>query len=199
MERRDREVRQTLIAFERRLHKTVRTPCLIVYSAGAYANKLDLSAPPKRLLVAAAIPVCQADISSQAWGRFGTPFGGVITCFLSAHFGFAPLANSGARFAAKDGFGSARACFDLAGCRKKRYGASSSYYGGSLLVGPASPELQAAAIEAAHGSMFGTMRITRRVAKAILATDRSLLGGDATILRDIKRGGEYWEVFTPTV
>ena len=106
---RDRWVRDTQIAFERRLHKTVRTPCLIVYSAGAYANKLDLSAPPKRLLVAAVIPVCQADISSQAWGRFGTPFGGVITCFLSAHFGFAPLADSGARFAARGGFGSARA------------------------------------------------------------------------------------------
>jgi hypothetical protein len=190
---RDRWVRRTMAAVGRLLHKTARTPCVIIYSAGAYANPRDLSATPKRLFVAAVQPVCQDDITTEAWGRFGTPYGRVNTCLLSAHFGFAPLADSGARFAAKVGFGRSAACFDLSS-RK-----SSSYYGGSLFVGLASPELQAAAVEAAHGSMFGTMRITRRVAKAILATDRSLLGGDATILRDIKRGGKYWEVFTPTV
>ena len=184
-----------MAAVGRLLHKTARTPCVIIYSAGAYANPRDLSATPKRLFVAAVQPVCQDDIACwMRWDRFQSPFGGVITCCLCAHFGFAPLVDSSARFAAKFGYGDARGCFQL-----KKGSKSSSYYGGSLLVGPASPELQAAAVEAAHGSMFGTMRITRRVAKAILATDRSLLGGDATILRDIKRGGEYWEVFTPTV
>ena len=194
MERRDLKVRQTMAAFGGRLHKTVRTPCLIVYSAGAYADLRDLSAKPKRLLVAGVVPMCQDDISSLAWGRFETPYGGLLTCFLCGHFGLAPLADSRARFAAKSNYGNAQKCFDLAGGPK-----SSSYYGGSLLVGPASPELQAAAVEAAHGSMFGTMRITRRVAKAILATDRSLLGGDATILKAIKRGGKYFDVFTPVV
>lgn len=196
MEQRDRFVRRTMAAFGLWLPEAVadRTPCLLIFSAGAYANPRDLSATPKRLLVAAVVPMCQADILARTWGRFDSPYGGVITCCLCAHFGFAPRADSGARFAAKGNYGSAAACFQL-----KKGSKSSSYYGGSLLVGPASPELQAAAAAAAHPSMFGTMDITRRVAEAILATDRSLLGGDATILKDIKRGGQYFDVFTPSV
>ena len=196
MKRRDRFVRRTMAAFGLWLPKTVtaRVPCFLVYSAGAYADALNLSAPPKRLLVAGVVDACQDDLATEAWGRFESPVGVLLVSFLSAHFGYAPLANSGARFAAKAGYGRAAACFDM-NCGVT----SSSYYGGSLLVGPASPELQAAAVEAAHESMFGTMRITRRVAKAILATDRSLLGGDATILKAIKRGGKYFDVFTPVV
>ena len=193
LDARDAVIRQSQSAVMASLPASGTASVLVVINCMAFANPRDLKRVATRVFVVGVVEVARRHLTAFSNDRFDAPIMQLIAVGLGGHFGIrGGNAEQRQRFANVDGYGSPRDTFSLSSRD------SSSLYGMSLLCALASERLRVAARAAAHrNSDAPTIDATPEVVDAILALDRSKMGGDPTILQDLWAGGDNFVVYEP--